>query len=155
LTCFATGLHRNPDHRLRTETVFADQSRWPDGAAAGAQDQYASRLNSISSGLYKDNLPWKNLALEAPLSTRFPDDARSSGVNGDGLANFFDRACTELLAMEEANRFASSLSVHPRTYDLLASLREREVREGYGLVILGLPVEKNGALSPGDFHIVR
>jgi Ni,Fe-hydrogenase III component G len=94
------------------------------------------------------------LAVEAPLSTRLADNAGSISVNVDGLADFFDRACTELLAMEEASQFASGLSVHPRTYELLASLREREVSDGYGLVILGLPVKKNSALSPGDFHVV-
>lgn len=76
-------------------------------------------------------------------------------MTGDGLADFFDKACTELLEMEERNHFPAQLRVHPETYDLLASLRQRELRNGYGLVILGLPVERTTALAPGDFHVAH
>jgi len=72
-----------------------------------------------------------------------------------GLAQFFDEACTELLAMEERNHFPSRLRVHPDTYDLLASLRSRELRDGFDLVILGLPVEQTASLAPGEFRVVH
>ncbi len=75
-------------------------------------------------------------------------------MSNAGLADFFDRACTELLAMEEVNRFPLGISVHPQTYALLSSLRGRELAQGYDLVVLGLPVEPSNALQPGDFRIV-
>lgn len=75
-------------------------------------------------------------------------------MSDTGLADFFDRACTELLAMEEINRFPSRLSVHPNTYALLSSLRTRELSDGFDLVVLGLPVERSDALRPGEFRIV-
>jgi hypothetical protein len=71
-----------------------------------------------------------------------------------GLAEFFDRACTELLAMEEVDCFPSGISVHPQIYDLLSSLRARELSNGYQLVVLGLPVERSNLLQPGDFRII-
>ena len=72
-----------------------------------------------------------------------------------GLADFFDKACTELLEMEERNHFPARLRVHPQTYDLLASLRSRELQDGFDLVILGLPVERMASLAPGEFHVVH
>jgi hypothetical protein len=59
-----------------------------------------------------------------------------------------------LLAMEEVDCFPSGISVHPQIYDLLSSLRARELSNGYQLVVLGLPVERSNLLQPGDFRII-
>jgi hypothetical protein len=71
------------------------------------------------------------------------------------LADFFDRACTEILALEEQNSFAARLKVSQETYDLLASLRQRELCEGFDLVVLGLTVEATDRLAPGDFRVAH
>jgi hypothetical protein len=71
------------------------------------------------------------------------------------LADFFDRACTEILALEESNSFAARLKVSAETYELLASLRQRELRDGFDLVVLGLTVEVTDKLAPGDFRVAH
>lgn len=72
-----------------------------------------------------------------------------------GFAHFLDRASTELLRLEEENRLPEGLQVHPAMYELMAGVRRRELADGYPLLVLGLPVEADEALSAQDYRIVH
>lgn len=72
-----------------------------------------------------------------------------------GFADILDRAATELLRLEELNRFPAALRVNPDMFDLMAGIRRRELDLGYPLMVLGLPVTAEASLGADDYRIVH
>jgi hypothetical protein len=72
-----------------------------------------------------------------------------------GVADFLDRASSELLRLEEQNDFPAGLRVHPEMFDLMAGLRKKELDEGFPLLVLGLPVAPEASLGADEYRLIR
>lgn len=68
------------------------------------------------------------------------------------ISSVLDAASAHLLAMEEAGRFPAELCVSSDVYARFAQLRQRDLARGIPLLVLGVELTADSALSGDEFR---
>jgi hypothetical protein len=96
-----------------------------------------------------------------------PADANGHGAPGDGraaaalplpsiwLSVVVEEACLQIWQAWDSGTAVTSLRVSPAVYDAVAAGRPGEVRRGYPLMLLGLPLVADQAVATYEPVVVR
>lgn len=70
------------------------------------------------------------------------------------LTQLVDRACAQILAMEQREAYPTALHVHPEVFAQMRHIRAAELERGMDLLLLGIPVSPSSAVPQDGFLVV-
>lgn len=71
------------------------------------------------------------------------------------LTQLVDRACAQILAMEQREAYPTALHVHPEIFEQMRRIRAAELERGMDLLLLGIPVSPSSGIPQDGFLVVQ